>query len=106
MGPGDEFGRGQLLVVGAVAERLRGSDGRCLGVRVGSLVDGQDERAMLRFAAPLMPFAIEVVATFDRDDTAYTTDVVSVVEAVLEDPRQVLYAQENAARAAALEGNA
>ena len=47
-----------------------------------------------------MTFAIEVVATFDRDDPAYVVDVVSVVESVLEDPRQILHAQQNAARGA------
>ena len=47
-----------------------------------------------------MTFAIEVVATFDQDDPSYVADVVSVVESVLEDPRQILYAQQNAARAA------
>src|SRR5690606_20335697 len=51
-------------------------------------------------AAPLMPFAIEVVATLDKDDPTYVLDTVSVVEAVLDDPRQVLYAQQNAAKAA------
>jgi superfamily II RNA helicase len=88
------------LEAAGVAERLRDERGRCSGVRVGSLVEGLDERAALRFSAPLMPFAIEVVATFDRDDPAYVLDVVSVVESVLDDPRQVLYAQQNAARAA------
>ena len=47
-----------------------------------------------------MTFAIEVVATFDRDDPAYVVDVVSVVESVLEDPRQILAAQQNAAKGA------
>ncbi|HNJ97440.1 MAG TPA: DUF3516 domain-containing protein [Ilumatobacteraceae bacterium] len=83
-----------------VAERMRSADGRCLGVRIGSLVDGTDERLMLRFSAPLMPFAIELLHTFDPDDPAYVLDVVSVVESVLDDPRQVLYAQQNAAKAA------
>ena len=88
------------LEAAGVAERVRDGDGRCLGVRVGSLVAGEDERTALRFSAPLMTFAIEVVATFDRDDPAYVVDVVSVVEAVLEDPRQVLSAQLNAAKGA------
>jgi Domain of unknown function (DUF3516)/DEAD/DEAH box helicase len=88
------------LEAAGVAARQRDADGRCLGVRVGSLVEGQDERGALRFSAPLMPFAIEVVATLDPDDPAYVVDVVSVVESVLEDPRQVLYAQQNAARTA------
>jgi superfamily II RNA helicase len=83
-----------------VAERRRDEHGRCAGVRVGSLVEGTDERAALRFSAPLMPFAIEVVSTFDHDDPAYVLDVVSVVESVLDDPRQILYAQQNAAKGA------
>jgi superfamily II RNA helicase len=88
------------LEAAGVAERLRDEHGRCAGVRVGSLVEGSDERVALRFSAPLMPFAIEVVSTFDRDDPAYVLDVVSVIEGVLEDPRQLLYAQQNAAKAA------
>ena len=83
-----------------VAERLRDEHGRCMGVRVGSLVEGTDERLMLRFSAPLMPFAIEVLSTLEHDDPTYVLDVVSVLEAVLDDPRQVLYAQQNAAKAA------
>ena len=71
-------------------------------MRVGSLVEGSDERAALRFSAPLTPFAIEVIATFDRDDPAYLLDVVSVIEAVLDDPRQILYAQQNAAKGVAV----
>ena len=88
------------LEAAGVAERRRDADGRCLGVRVGSLVDGADERSALRFSAPLMTFAIEGIATLDRDDPAYVLDVVSVVESVLDDPRQVLFAQQNAARGA------
>jgi hypothetical protein len=88
------------LEAAGVAERLRDADGRCAGVRVGSLVEGEDERSALRFSAPLMTFAIEVIATFDRDDPAYVVDVVSVVEAVLENPRQILSAQLNAAKGA------
>jgi superfamily II RNA helicase len=90
------------LEAAGVAERLRDVDGRCRGVRVGSLVEGSDERATLRFSAPLTPFAIEVIATFDRDDPAYLLDVVSVVEAVLDDPRQILFAQQNAAKGVAV----
>ncbi len=88
------------LEAAGVAERIRDATGRCLGVRVGSLIDGQDERGALRFSAPLMPFAIEVVSQFDQDDPVYVVDVVSVVESVLEDPRQIVFAQQNAARTA------
>jgi superfamily II RNA helicase len=88
------------LEAAGVAERRRDAQGRCAGVRVGSLVEGSDERAALRFSAPLMPFAIEVINTFDPEDPSYVLDVVSVVESVLDDPRQILYAQQNAAKGA------
>jgi len=88
------------LEAAGVADRRRGPDGRCLGVRVGSLVEGDDERSTLRFSAPLVPFAIEVLASFDRDEPGYELDAVSVVESVLDDPRQVLAAQLNAAKGA------
>jgi superfamily II RNA helicase len=88
------------LEAAGVAERQRDARGRCLGVRVGSLVDGEVERSALRFSAPLMPFAIEVISTIDRDDLAYVVDVVSVVESVLDDPRQILFAQQHAAKGA------
>ncbi len=90
------------LEAAGVAERQRDPQGRCRGVRVGSLVEGTDERAALRFSAPLTPFAIEVIATFDRDDPAYLLDVVSVIESVLDDPRQILHAQQHAAKGAAV----
>ena len=86
------------LEAAGVAERMRDANGRCLGVRVGSLVEGDAERSALRFSAPLMPFAIEVLSTLDRDEPGYVLDVVSVVESVLDDPRQILFAQQNAAR--------
>ena len=88
------------LEAAGVAERQRDARGTCLGVRVGSLVDDSDERVALRFSAPLMPFAIEMVAAFDHAEPTYLVDVVSVVEAVLDDPRQILYAQQNAAKGA------
>ncbi len=88
------------LEAAGVASRVRDAGGRCAGVQVGSLVEGSDERAVLRFSSPLATFAIEVVATLDRDDPAYALEVVSVLESVLDDPMAVLYAQQNAARAA------
>jgi superfamily II RNA helicase len=92
----------RALEAAGVAERHRDETGRCVGVRVGSLVEGTDERSLLRFSAPLTPFAIEVVATLDREAPGYVADVISVVESVLDDPRQVLAAQQQAARAAEL----
>ncbi|MEQ1698617.1 MAG: DUF3516 domain-containing protein [Ilumatobacteraceae bacterium] len=90
------------LEAAGVAARQRDEHGRCAGVRVGSLIEGSEQRSELRFSAPLAPFAIEVISTFDREDPAYLLDVVSVIEAVLEDPRQILYAQQNAAKGAAV----
>ncbi|MFM7044126.1 MAG: DEAD/DEAH box helicase [Ilumatobacteraceae bacterium] len=90
------------LEAAGVAERLRGADGKCSGVRVGSLVADGDDRAALRLSMPLAPFAIEVVASFDHDEPSYELDVISVIESILDDPRQVLYAQQNAAKAAAV----
>ena len=66
------------LEAAGVAERRRDERGRCVGVRVGSLVEGEDERSSLRFSSPLITFAIEVIATLDRDDPAYVVDVISV----------------------------
>ncbi len=90
------------LEAAGVAARLRDERGRCAGVRVGSLIEGTDQRSELRFSAPLAPFAIEVISTFDREDPAYLLDVVSMIEAILDDPRQILYAQQNAAKGAAV----
>ncbi|TVR24041.1 MAG: DUF3516 domain-containing protein [Ilumatobacter sp.] len=90
------------LEAAGVAERRRDANGRCAGVRIGSLIDGTDERAALRLSSPLAAFAIEVITTLDRDDPTYVLDVVSVIESVLEDPRQILFAQTDAARGAAV----
>jgi len=53
-----------------------------------------------RFAlnAPLSPFALAAISLLDPDSPAFALDVVSVVEATLEDPRPLLYAQAWAAR--------
>ncbi|MGN8246037.1 DEAD/DEAH box helicase [Cellulomonas soli] len=50
----------------------------------------------------LSPFAYAALDLLDRDDPGYAHDVVSVLEATLDDPRQVLAAQENRARGEAV----
>jgi hypothetical protein len=90
------------LEAAGVAERQRDAAGRCQGVRVGSLSDDGDDLTELRLSSPLAPFAIEVVATLDRDDLNYVVDTISVIESVLDDPRQVLMAQTDAAKTAAM----
>ncbi len=51
---------------------------------------------------PLSPFALAAVELLDRETDTYALDVLSVVEATLDDPLQVLRAQENKARGEAV----
>ena len=51
---------------------------------------------------PLAHFALAAFDVLDPEAPTYTLDVVSVVEAVLEGPRQVLFAQQHAARGEAI----
>jgi hypothetical protein len=50
----------------------------------------------------LSPFAYAALDLLDQADPGYAHDVVSVLEATLDDPRQVLAAQENKARGEAV----
>lgn len=47
---------------------------------------------------PLAPFAIAMIDSLDEESETLTLDTVSIVEAILEDPFQILLAQQNAAR--------
>ncbi|MBJ8345040.1 DUF3516 domain-containing protein [Antrihabitans sp. YC2-6] len=51
---------------------------------------------------PLSPFALATFELLDRDSPTFTVDVISVIEATLEDPRQLLMAQQHAARGEAI----
>ena len=51
---------------------------------------------------PLAHFALAAFDVLDPEAPTYTLDVVSVVEAVLEGPRQILFAQQHAARGEAV----
>ncbi len=51
---------------------------------------------------PLSTFALAAVDTLDSASDTYALDVVSVIEATLEDPRQILAAQLNKARGEAV----
>jgi hypothetical protein len=75
-----------------------------LGIRL--TVDLQPNFALNQ---PLSPFALAAIELFDRDDTTasagtghYALDVVSVIEATLDDPRPVLSQQEFRARGEAV----
>lgn len=47
---------------------------------------------------PLGPFALAALTLLDPESETYTLDVISVFEAILDDPRQVLVAQQNQRR--------
>ncbi|ATL68907.1 DEAD/DEAH box helicase [Nocardia terpenica] len=51
---------------------------------------------------PLSPFALAALDLLDSDAPTYTLDVVSIIESTLEDPRQLLLAQQHRARGAAI----
>ncbi|WP_306365526.1 RNA helicase [Nocardia sp. CC227C] len=51
---------------------------------------------------PLSPFALAALELLDSDSPTYTLDVISLIEATLEDPRQLLMAQQHKARGAAV----
>jgi superfamily II RNA helicase len=51
---------------------------------------------------PLSTFALAALDLLDHESDTYALDVVSVLEATLEDPRQVLMAQQRAARGEAV----
>jgi superfamily II RNA helicase len=51
---------------------------------------------------PLSPFAVAAIELLGRDEPGYVLDVVSIIESTLEDPRQILYAQQDKAKAEAV----
>jgi superfamily II RNA helicase len=51
---------------------------------------------------PLSPFMLAALELLDPESETYALDVISMVEATLEDPRQILRAQERAAKDAAM----
>ncbi|WP_448759508.1 DEAD/DEAH box helicase [Actinomyces oricola] len=79
---------------------------------VSSAVAAADGRPRLRLAVdlpgdfalnqPLAPFALVAMDLLDVESPEHTVDVVSVVEATLDDPRPLLYAQQRAARGEAI----
>ena len=77
--------------------------------REGAGPDGADEYLLtvdlpedFTLDQPLSPFLLAALDLLDRDDPDYALDVISLVEATLENPRQVLRAQERKAKDAAL----
>ena len=87
----------RALLAGGVIERLDepDEDGRTIRLTI----DLPDNFALNQ---PLSPFALGALELLDKEAPTYALDVVSVVESVLENPRQVIYAQINKARGEAV----
>jgi superfamily II DNA/RNA helicase len=85
------------LVASGVLQRLDETDEH--GRRYVLTVDLPEDFALNQ---PLAHFALAALEVLDPDAPDHPLDVVSVVEAVLEGPRQVLFAQQRVARDAAV----
>ncbi|MQY17650.1 DEAD/DEAH box helicase [Nocardia macrotermitis] len=70
-----------------------------LGRRARLTVDLQRDFALDQ---PLSPFALAALDLLDDSTPTYTLDVVSIIESTLEDPRQLLMAQQHKARGEAI----
>ena len=78
----------RALVAGGVVERLAEPDEQ--GRRWRLTVDLQADFALNQ---PLSPLALAAISLLDPGSPSYPLDVVSVIEATLEDPREALAAQ-------------
>jgi superfamily II RNA helicase len=87
----------RALLAGGVVERLEAPDEQGRTVRL--TVDLQADFALNQ---PLAPFALAAFGLLDRDSPSYALDVLSVLEATLDNPRQILSAQLNKARGEAV----
>ncbi len=85
------------LLAGGVVETLDEPDERGRTIRV--TVDLQSDFALNQ---PLAPFALAALDLLDPDGETHTLDVLSVVEAVLDDPRPVIAAQLDKAKGEAV----
>ncbi len=87
----------RALLAGGVVERLAEPDAEGRWARL--TVDLQFDFALNQ---PLSPFALAAIELLDRDSPEYALDVLSVLEATLDNPRQVLSAQRFKARGEAV----
>jgi superfamily II RNA helicase len=78
----------RALLAGGVVERLDGVDDQGRNVRL--TVDLQEDFALNQ---PLSPLALAAIELLDVTAPEYPLDVLSVVEAILDNPRPVLSAQ-------------
>ena len=87
----------RALLAGGVVERLESPDSEGRLVRL--TVDLQFDFALNQ---PLSPFALAAISLLDVEAPSYPLDVLSVIESTLDDPRQVLSAQQFRARGEAV----
>lgn len=85
------------LLDGGIVERLAEPDAEGRIVRL--TVDLQQNFALNQ---PLSTFALAAFDLLDPESPSYALDMVSVVESTLDDPRQILAAQQNKARGEAI----
>ncbi|MDX6346096.1 MAG: hypothetical protein QOF84_886 [Streptomyces sp.] len=85
------------LLAGGVVERLDKPDEEGRIVRL--TVDLQQDFALNQ---PLSTFALASFELLDPESPSYALDMLSVVESILDDPRQILAAQQNKARGEAI----
>ncbi|GAB3581214.1 DEAD/DEAH box helicase [Leifsonia lichenia] len=91
----------------ALARRALGLYRSLLTAGVVENVDGRiqltvDLQPNFALNQPLSPFALAAFELFDQESPEYALDIVSVVEATLDDPRPVLSAQQFQARGEAV----
>ena len=84
------------LIDAGVVEKVEGEDGK---VEYVTTVDLPDDFALDQ---PLSPFLLAALELLDPESETYALDVISMIESTLEQPRQVLRAQEREARSRAM----
>ena len=87
----------RALLAGGVVERLDEPDEKGRYVRL--TVDLQYDFALNQ---PLSPFALAAIGLLDKQADTYVLDVLSVIESTLDNPRQILSAQQFRARGEAV----
>ncbi|CRK58282.1 putative helicase [Alloactinosynnema sp. L-07] len=87
----------RALLAAGVVEKLDEPDEQGRNVRLT-----MDLQLNFALNQPLSPFALAAIELLDRESPSYALDVLSVVESTLDDPRQVLSAQQHKARGEAV----
>jgi superfamily II RNA helicase len=87
----------RALLAAGVVERLPEPDAEGRTVRLTA-----DLQLDFALNQPLSPFAVAAIGLLDPESPSYALDVVSVIESTLDDPRQVLSAQQFKARGEAV----